>query len=64
VAGPEKYNRALSLRRANAVRDALVRNGGPAAATSVVGMGARSLLVPIGDSVGGPQNRRVEIVLQ
>src|SRR5438270_13179862 len=30
--GPENYNMALSLRRANAVKDALVRNGVPAGA--------------------------------
>src|SRR5262249_183592 len=32
TSGPEAYNMALSLRRANAVKDALVRNGVPAQA--------------------------------
>jgi len=64
TSGPENYNMALSLRRANAVKDALVRNGVPATAISVVGMGEKGLLVPTADGVREPQNRRVEIVLQ
>jgi outer membrane protein OmpA-like peptidoglycan-associated protein len=62
--GPENYNMALSLRRANAVKDALVRNGVPATAISVVGKGESQPLVPTADGVREPQNRRVEIVLQ
>jgi len=37
--GPEGYNMALSLRRANTVKDALVREGVPATAISVIGKG-------------------------
>ena len=62
--GPANYNMALSLRRANAVKDALVRDGVPATAISVVGKGETDLLVPTGDGVREPQNRRVEIVIQ
>jgi len=62
--GPESYNMALSLRRANAVKDALVRDGVPAQAITVVGMGEKGLLVQTGDNVREPQNRRVEIVIQ
>ena len=62
--GPENYNMALSLRRANAVKDALVRDGVPATAISVVGKGESQPLVPTADGVREPQNRRVEIVLQ
>ena len=62
--GPESYNMALSLRRANAVKDALVRDGVPAQAISVVGKGETGLLVQTGDNVREPQNRRVEIVIQ
>jgi len=64
TSGPENYNMALSLRRANAVKDALVREGVPATAISVIGKGESQLLVPTADGVREPQNRRVEIVLQ
>jgi len=64
TSGPENYNMALSLRRANAVKDALVRNGVPATAIAVIGRGEQGLLVPTPDGVREPQNRRVEIVLQ
>jgi outer membrane protein OmpA-like peptidoglycan-associated protein len=64
TSGPEAYNMALSLRRANAVKDALVREGVPAQAITVIGRGESQLLVPTGDGVREPQNRRVEIVIQ
>jgi OOP family OmpA-OmpF porin len=64
TSGPESYNMALSLRRANAVKDALVRDDVPAQAISVVGKGETGLLVQTGDNVREPQNRRVEIVIQ
>jgi len=62
--GPEAYNMALSLRRANVVKDALVRDGVPATAISVIGRGESQPLVQTADGVREPQNRRVEIVLQ
>ena len=62
--GPDAYNMALSLRRANAVKDALVREGVPATAISVVGRGENIPLVQTADGVREPQNRRVEIVIQ
>jgi hypothetical protein len=61
--GPENYNMALSLRRANAVKDSLVRNGVPAGAIQVIGKGESQPLVPTPDGVREPQNRRVEIVV-
>ena len=64
TSGPENYNMALSLRRANAVKDALVREGVPATQIAVIGRGEQGLLVPTPDGVREPQNRRVEIVLQ
>ena len=62
--GPDAYNMALSLRRANTVKDALVRNGVPATAIAVVGRGESMPLVQTADGVREPQNRRVEIVIQ
>ena len=62
--GPDGYNMALSLRRANTVKDALVSNGVPATAISVVGRGETMPLVQTADGVREPQNRRVEIVVQ
>jgi len=61
--GTEAYNMALSLRRANTVKDALVKLGVPAAAITTVGRGEAGLLVQTGDGVREPQNRRVEITL-
>jgi OmpA-OmpF porin, OOP family len=62
--GPESYNMALSLRRANAVKDVLVRDGVPASAITVIGKGETQPLVQTADGVREPQNRRVEIVVQ
>ena len=64
TSGPEAYNMALSLRRANTVKDALVREGVPATAIAVIGRGEAGLLVKTADGVREPQNRRVEIVIQ
>ena len=62
--GPETYNMALSLRRANAVKDALVRDGVSPEDISVVGLGEAQPLVPTADGVREAQNRRVQIVLR
>jgi OOP family OmpA-OmpF porin len=64
TSGLEAYNMALSLRRANAVKDTLVRDSVPAQAITVIGLGEKGLLVPTGDDVSEPQNRRVDIVIQ
>jgi len=61
--GPDNYNMALSLRRANAVKDGLVQQGVPATAITVQGRGESQPLVQTADGVREPQNRRVEIVL-
>jgi len=64
TAGPANYNMALSLRRANTVKNALVNNGVAATSITVIGKGETALLVQTGDGVREPQNRRVEIVIQ
>ncbi|MBX9633634.1 MAG: OmpA family protein [Magnetospirillum sp.] len=61
--GSDKYNQALSLKRANAVKDSLVKQGIPADQIAVIGKGESDPLVATPDGVREPQNRRVEIVL-
>ena len=61
--GPEDYNLALSLRRANAVRDALTGRGISAGRISVAGRGEAEPAVPTADGVREQANRRVEIIL-
>jgi hypothetical protein len=61
TSGSPGYNMALSMRRADAVRNALIQNGVPAAAIDATGRGETNLLVPTADGVREPQNRRVEL---
>lgn len=62
--GSDAYNMGLSQRRANAVRDALVREGVPANQISTTARGESQPLVPTPDGVREPQNRRAEIAAQ
>jgi OOP family OmpA-OmpF porin len=62
--GPEDYNMALSLRRADSVREALIKGGIPADAITVAGRGESEPAVPTPDGVREQANRRVEIILQ
>jgi OOP family OmpA-OmpF porin len=62
--GSEDYNLALSLRRADSVREALIAGGVPAEAITVAGRGESELAVPTADNVKEQANRRVEIILQ
>ena len=64
TSGPADYNMSLSLRRANAVKAELVRDGVPEADISVVGYGETQLKVQTPDGVREAQNRRVEIVVK
>jgi outer membrane protein OmpA-like peptidoglycan-associated protein len=61
--GSPAYNQKLSVKRGEAVKNALVALGTPADQIAVVGKGETSPLVPTADGVREPQNRRVEIVL-
>ena len=60
--GSDAYNMKLSRRRADSVKAELVKQGVPASEIAVFAKGKRDLLVPTGDGVREPQNRRVEIV--
>jgi outer membrane protein OmpA-like peptidoglycan-associated protein len=57
-------NQALSLRRAAAIRDTLVRDGIDRPAISIAGRGKRDLLVPTADETAEARNRRVEITVR
>jgi OOP family OmpA-OmpF porin len=62
--GSEDYNTALSLRRADSVREALIAGGIDANAITVAGRGESEPAVPTADGVKEQANRRVEIVIQ
>jgi outer membrane protein OmpA-like peptidoglycan-associated protein len=64
LSGTVPYNLALSVRRGDAVKRALVELGIPAGEISVVGKGKSDPLVPTKDGVREPQNRRVTIILE
>ena len=64
AAGSDAYNQALSVRRADAVKQELVKDGLPAAEITSIGVGKGGQLVPTADGVREPQNRRTEIILQ
>jgi iron complex outermembrane receptor protein len=62
--GSTAYNKGLSERRANSVKQQLVSDGIATGDITAVGVGKTGLLVPTADGVREPQNRRAEIVLQ
>jgi len=59
--GSDSYNLGLSVRRASAVKSAMLGNG--MANVSVDGRGFHDLLVPTGPGVREPQNRRAVIMI-
>jgi outer membrane protein OmpA-like peptidoglycan-associated protein len=62
--GPDRYNMALSERRAAAVKAELMRRGVPVGEIVTQGKGEREPLVQTPDGAREPQNRRVEINLK
>jgi len=63
LAGSQQYNLALSKRRADRVKTALVQDGVPASAIDESWHGKENPRVPTADGVREPQNRRVEITM-
>ncbi|MBB5517420.1 OmpA family protein [Amphiplicatus metriothermophilus] len=59
--GSSAYNQALSQRRANVVRDALIANGVPANRIQVSALGEDRPAKPTPDGVREPLNRRTEV---
>ena len=59
--GTDQANDALSLQRAQRVREMLVQRGVAAERISVAGRGERDLLVATADGVAEARNRRVEV---
>ncbi len=57
----EKFNDRLSLQRAERVRAELVKLGIAETRIQIAGRGEREPLVPTGDNVSEPRNRRVEV---
>ena len=64
TAGSEDYNIKLSLRRANAVKDALIARGITADNVSIAGRGETELAVPTADGTPEAGNRRAVIIIQ
>jgi outer membrane protein OmpA-like peptidoglycan-associated protein len=62
--GPPSRNFSLGLKRAHAVRALLVQSGLDRASIDVASHGEAELLVPTGDNVSEPRNRRVEITVR
>ena len=62
--GAPAYNQQLSLRRADAVKNALVSNGVAPQAITVNGSGERGLLIDTPDQTKNEKNGRVQIVVQ
>jgi outer membrane protein OmpA-like peptidoglycan-associated protein len=60
--GSDAYNMRLSRRRAESVSAELQAQGIPASEIAIFAKGKRDPLVPTGDGVREPQNRRVQIV--
>ncbi len=61
--GSDNYNQALSVRRAESVKDEMVRQGMDGGSIAIEGKSFHDPLVPTGPGVREPQNRRAVIDL-
>ena len=61
--GSDKYNMKLSMARAAAVKDEMVREGLDGSSIAIEGKSFHDPLVPTGPGVREPQNRRAVIDL-
>ncbi len=64
TSGSKQYNKRLSAKRANSVRDGLIARGVPASLLKVDSKGEDNLMVPTDDEVREPANRRTEITFE
>lgn len=62
--GTDENNDALSLKRAESVRQMLLRRGANAATVHAIGMGEREPVTPTDDGVAEDSNRRVEVTIR
>ena len=62
--GTSSYNQRLSVKRADAVRAALIADGIRKDAIQTTGVGKNDLAVPTADNINEPRNRRVEVIIQ
>ena len=62
--GNSEYNTVLSRNRAKAVKDLLVKQGAESNDIRTTSHGKENLLIPTGDNVYEPRNRRVEVVVR
>ena len=62
--GKKEYNYSLSMKRAKAVASILVANGIDPSVFDITSHGKDNPLVPTGDQVPEPRNRRVEITVR
>jgi outer membrane protein OmpA-like peptidoglycan-associated protein len=62
--GSDEYNMRLSSARAESVRDALLSHGIRSGVMELRYHGKRDPLIPTGDDVREPRNRRVEVIVK
>jgi outer membrane protein OmpA-like peptidoglycan-associated protein len=63
-AGSDEYNLSLSLKRAEYIRDLLIKEGIEAKYITTTSHGEGNPLIPTADGVAEPRNRRVEVIVR